>query len=119
MLRELGLDEVTEQVYRTLLDEPSMASADVADQLGLSQDRIMDAMGMPEARYDIPQTRFYLGPKGVMFDKRTGMPAFAYVMAMPPPMVPAPTTAARLIGMMGVSFETPGTLATARSPKKT
>lgn len=44
MLRELGLDEVTEQVYRTLLDEPSMASADVADQLGLSQDRIMDAM---------------------------------------------------------------------------
>ncbi|MEY9927545.1 sugar-specific transcriptional regulator TrmB/DNA-binding CsgD family transcriptional regulator [Catenulispora sp. GP43] len=44
MLRELGLDEVAEQVYRTLLDQPTMTAAEVADQLGLSQDQIMGAM---------------------------------------------------------------------------
>ena len=38
---------------------------------------------------------------------------------MPPPIVPAPTTAARRIGMRGVSFAMPGTLATSRSAKKT
>ena len=40
-------------------------------------------------------------------------------MAMPPPIVPAPTTAAFLIGTVGVSLGMPGTLATSRSPKKT
>ena len=38
---------------------------------------------------------------------------------MPPPIVPAPTTAARRIGMRGVSLAMPGILATSRSPKKT
>ena len=38
---------------------------------------------------------------------------------MPPPIVPAPTTAAWRIGMRGVSLAMPGTLATSRSAKKT
>ena len=45
------------------------------------------------------------------------MPAFAYVMAMPPPIVPAPTTAARAISRAGVSFGTSGILPTSRSAK--
>ena len=36
---------------------------------------------------------------------------------MPPPIVPAPTTAARAIGFTGVPFGTSGTLATSRSAK--
>ena len=36
---------------------------------------------------------------------------------MPPPIVPAPTTAARLISLAGVSFGTSGTFATSRSAK--
>ena len=45
------------------------------------------------------------------------MPAFAYVIVMPPPIVPAPTTAARLMSRAGVSFGMSGTLATSRSAK--
>ncbi len=36
---------------------------------------------------------------------------------MPPPIVPAPTTAARLMSLAGVSFGTSGTLAASRSAK--
>ena len=36
---------------------------------------------------------------------------------MPPPIVPAPTTAARLMSAAGVSFGTSGTLAASRSAK--
>ena len=36
---------------------------------------------------------------------------------MPPPIVPAPTTAARLMSFAGVSFGTSGTFATSRSAK--
>ena len=46
------------------------------------------------------------------------MPALAYDIAMPPPMVPAPTTAARLMSLTGVSLGTSGTLAASRSAKK-
>ncbi len=45
------------------------------------------------------------------------MPALAYAMAMPPPMVPAPITAAREIVVTGVSFGTSGTFAASRSAK--
>ena len=45
------------------------------------------------------------------------MPALAYAMAMPPPMVPAPITAARAIVVTGVSFGTSGTFAASRSAK--
>ena len=45
------------------------------------------------------------------------MPAFAYVIAMPPPIVPAPTMAARRMSRAGVSLGTPGTLAASRSAK--
>ncbi len=45
------------------------------------------------------------------------MPAFAYDIAIPPPMVPAPTTAARVMSLAGVSFGTPGTFAASRSAK--
>ena len=38
-------------------------------------------------------------------------------MAMPPPMVPAPTTAARAIAWVGVSFGTSGILPASRSAK--
>ena len=38
------------------------------------------------------------------------MPAFAYVIAMPPPIVPAPTMAARRMSRAGVSLGTPGHL---------
>src|SRR5438105_6240530 len=50
---------------------------------------------------------------------RTGMPALAKHMAMPPPMVPAPITAAERIGRAGVSSGTSGTLEAARSAKNT
>ena len=48
----------------------------------------------------------------------TGMPALAKFMAMPPPMVPAPTTAAVRMGRVGVSSGTSGILEAARSAKK-
>ena len=48
----------------------------------------------------------------------TGMPALAKFIAMPPPMVPAPMTAADRISRVGVSAGTSGILAAARSPKK-
>ena len=47
------------------------------------------------------------------------MPALAKTIAMPPPIVPAPTTATLFTGIAGVSFGTSGILATSRSPKKT
>ena len=47
------------------------------------------------------------------------MPALAKFMAMPPPMVPAPITAADLMAFTGVSLGTSGILATSRSEKKT
>ena len=49
----------------------------------------------------------------------TGMPALAKTIAIPPPMVPAPTTATEFTGMTGVSFGISGIFATSRSPKKT
>ena len=48
----------------------------------------------------------------------TGMPALAKFIAMPPPIVPAPTTAPQFISRLTVSFARPGTLATSRSAKK-
>src|SRR5216683_272167 len=48
----------------------------------------------------------------------TGIPALAKFMAMPPPMVPAPITAAFLISLAGVSGGTSGILAASRSAKK-
>src|SRR5438552_9148394 len=45
------------------------------------------------------------------------MPALAKHMAMPPPMVPAPTTAALRISRTGVSSGTPGILVVWRSAK--
>ena len=48
----------------------------------------------------------------------TGMPALAKFMAMPPPMVPAPITAAERMGRVGVSSGTSGILEAARSAKK-
>ena len=45
------------------------------------------------------------------------MPALAKLIAMPPPIVPAPMTAAVLIGRVGVSSGTSGILAAARSAK--
>src|SRR5215471_19184624 len=50
---------------------------------------------------------------------KTGIPALAKTMAIPPPIVPAPTTAAARTGRRGVSFGTSGILATSRSPKNT
>src|SRR5882762_7905483 len=47
----------------------------------------------------------------------TGMPALAKHMAMPPPIVPAPTTAALRISRTGVSSGTPGILVVWRSAK--
>ena len=47
------------------------------------------------------------------------MPAFAHAIAMPPPIVPAPTIAdASRLSPTEVSFETPGTRDTPRSAKK-
>ncbi|GJE45758.1 hypothetical protein AEGHOMDF_4958 [Methylobacterium soli] len=46
------------------------------------------------------------------------MPAWAKHMAMPPPIVPAPITAAFRIGRRGVSRLKPGTRAASRSAKK-
>jgi hypothetical protein len=46
------------------------------------------------------------------------MPALANAIAMPPPMVPAPTIPALAISRAGVSSGSPGILPTARSPKK-
>ena len=48
----------------------------------------------------------------------TGMPALTKFIVMPPPMVPAPITAADLISRSGVSAGTSGILPAARSPKK-
>ena len=48
----------------------------------------------------------------------TGIPALAKFIAMPPPMVPAPITAAFLISLAGVSAATSGILAASRSAKK-
>ncbi len=48
----------------------------------------------------------------------TGMPALAYAIAMPPPIVPAPTTAARVMSIAGVSCGMSGTFAASRSAKK-
>jgi hypothetical protein len=45
------------------------------------------------------------------------MPAFRKFMVMPPPIVPAPITAAALTGRVGVSSGTSGILAAARSAK--
>ena len=47
------------------------------------------------------------------------MPALAKHMAIPPPMVPAPITAAERIGRVGVSPGTSGTFAAARSARNT
>ena len=47
----------------------------------------------------------------------TGMPALAKFIAMPPPMVPAPISAADLISCVGVSSGTSGILLTCRSAK--
>ena len=47
----------------------------------------------------------------------TGMPALAKFIAMPPPIVPQPITAAVSIGRVGVSLGTSGILATWRSAK--
>jgi hypothetical protein len=47
----------------------------------------------------------------------TGMPALAKLMAMPPPMVPAPITAAFFTSRTGVSSGTSGILAVWRSAK--
>lgn len=44
VLRDLGLDAVTEEVYRTLLGEPNLEAGSIADQLGLSQTDVMDAL---------------------------------------------------------------------------
>ena len=46
------------------------------------------------------------------------MPALAKHMAMPPPMVPAPITAAEWIGRVAVSSGTSGTFEAARSARK-
>ncbi len=48
----------------------------------------------------------------------TGKPKSAKLMAMPPPMVPAPTTAAVAISGSARSFGSQGILATSRSAKK-
>ena len=50
---------------------------------------------------------------------RTGIPALAKFMAMPPPMVPQPMTAAASMALAGVSAGTSGTLAAWRSAKNT
>ena len=47
----------------------------------------------------------------------TGIPALAKHIAMPPPMVPAPITAALLIGRTGVSSGTSGIFEVWRSAK--
>jgi hypothetical protein len=47
----------------------------------------------------------------------TFRPALAHAIAIPPPIVPAPTIATVLIGGTPASFGTPGTLATPRSAK--
>ena len=47
----------------------------------------------------------------------TGIPALAKFMAMPPPIVPQPMTAAVLMSGVGVCFGTSGILATWRSAK--
>ena len=47
----------------------------------------------------------------------TGMPAFAKFIAMPPPIVPQPMTAADATGRAGVPFGTSGILPAARSAK--
>ena len=49
----------------------------------------------------------------------TGMPAFAKLMAMPPPMVPAPTTATRAILRCGVLSVEPGDLRRPRVRRRT
>ncbi len=48
----------------------------------------------------------------------TGVPASAKHIAMPPPMVPAPITAAVATLRTGVSFARPGIRANSRSAKK-
>ena len=48
----------------------------------------------------------------------TGIPALAKFMAMPPPIVPAPITAALRTGRVLVSSGTSGIFAAARSAKK-
>ena len=49
---------------------------------------------------------------------QVGMPAFRKQMAMPPPMVPAPMTAAFVSGRSGVDSGMSATLPAARSAKK-
>ncbi len=46
------------------------------------------------------------------------MPAFRKFIVMPPPIVPAPITAAERTGRVGVSSGISGILLAARSPKK-
>ena len=48
----------------------------------------------------------------------TGIPASAMDMAIPPPMVPAPTTAMLRMSGVGTSFGRCGSRATSRSAKK-
>ena len=48
----------------------------------------------------------------------TGMPALAKHILIPPPMVPAPITAAVSMARRGVSFDRPGTRPASRSAKK-
>ena len=48
----------------------------------------------------------------------TGMPTLTKFIEMPPPIVPAPITAARLISRGCVSLPMPGTLLASRSAKK-
>ncbi len=50
---------------------------------------------------------------------RTGTPKSANAMAMPPPIVPAPITAAVLISRTFVAGSSPGTRAASRSLKNT
>ena len=48
----------------------------------------------------------------------TGIPAFANTMALPPPMVPAPTTPTLVTGIVAVSFGISGTLTSSLSARK-
>ena len=56
-------------------------------------------------------------PADVASVMRTRMPAFTHAIAIPPPIVPAPTMPTVATGAAGVSFDTPGTRDTPRSAK--
>lgn len=44
MLRELGMDAVTEQVYRTLLDEPALGAQSLAERLCIAETQVGEAL---------------------------------------------------------------------------